>query len=1140
MKSLTKLRLINWHYFNNITTDIKNITFLTGPNGTGKSTIIDALQILILGSTRSDNFNKAANEKGRSGRSLLSYLRCQTGIGDDNSVIAVRDGSFSSYIAIEIFDDVNEITFTLGVDFDVSSSDSIDKHFFYLDSAFPENGFTIKDGAKTRPMAYKELSSFVKDNYESGHYRFFDTDAEYKEFIKEAFGNLPEKYFSLFKKAVSFTPISNISSFITEYICDEDLSVDIAPMQKNIEQYKIMEEEGKQLKEKVEALSKIQGLYNEFSNFKKRSKTLVYLNSRLEYEESKEKIEALTERLGIANARFDEIDEEIASLDEEKASLENDLNSYKAKIMQSENYSLTEKLSLKKESLTKEIATLQMRAGQVASSLSSYYESYISACSYFVSYFKDFDSSKLGENIANKLNGVLSLANEIAYEASSSKEGLREDSFDFLSLKKFRNDIASLKNSSMQLYHLLGDAILEANKEAFALQNEMNSVNNGKKPFERLGHAYMAIKEGLETALKSRHGDAYVNVYCDLVDVNDPEWSFALEAVLAPQKFNLFVNPRYYEEANQILKGLCVDYKFYRVSLVDTDRLLDANIEADPGSIAELIDTDDEGARAYTDYLLGRIKKCHSFEEARRSGSGLCKDATGYRGYASWYLNRENAKVSYLGTRVSDSAKAHAGDDYQTIRRKQSMLSDFLSKVETLTKLDLISEKEILSYEEDVNKLSSIDRLESAIHEVEEEMSSLTSGDDSHLQRKVGELSDKLDSIQEERNSLLTERGKIIASKDRLENEDIPLVKKTFEHAKAALEAYPEEVLKNEYEPFFDKLINERHLSLAQIKAEAAREDSQTTNRILSSKASLFRLREAYVSANNLAYDVNNEESNEEFDKELENISKVLLPGYEEKIEKAHDDSVREFKDDFIYKLRTAIETVRLQIDELNKALEDSHFGRDSYRFKVSPNKDYLRYYEMIMDPLLLRNGDAESLFMEKYASTMDDLFSLISDSTSSSAEKREQIIRNVELFTNYTTYINFDLLVSRGMEAGNKQVISLARTFSTQSGGETQTPFYIAILASFAQLCRVNNAQDNNTLRLVIFDEAFSKMDGARIMKSTDLLRAFGLQAIISAPSEKLRDLISYVDLILVAMHEEKRKRSYLDLYEDKRKTLK
>ena len=45
---LDKLRLINWHYFLNVTADIKKITFLTGANGTGKSTIIDAMQLLVI------------------------------------------------------------------------------------------------------------------------------------------------------------------------------------------------------------------------------------------------------------------------------------------------------------------------------------------------------------------------------------------------------------------------------------------------------------------------------------------------------------------------------------------------------------------------------------------------------------------------------------------------------------------------------------------------------------------------------------------------------------------------------------------------------------------------------------------------------------------------------------------------------------------------------------------------------------------------------------------------------------------------------------------------------------------------------------------------------------------------------------
>ena len=80
------------------------------------------------------------------------------------------------------------------------------------------------------------------------------------------------------------------------------------------------------------------------------------------------------------------------------------------------------------------------------------------------------------------------------------------------------------------------------------------------------------------------------------------------------------------------------------------------------------------------------------------------------------------------------------------------------------------------------------------------------------------------------------------------------------------------------------------------------------------------------------------------------------------------------------------------------------------------------------------------------------------------------------------------------------------------KSGGETQTPFYIAVLASFAQLYRVNDAtRFGNTVRLVVFDEAFNKMDSDRITESVLLLRKMGLQAIICTPPDKVSGHYAY-----------------------------
>ena len=73
MKKLKKILLINWLYFSKELIEVGDINFLTGKNGAGKSTVIDALQIVLLGETNSRNFNQAANEKSQ--RSLEGYLR---------------------------------------------------------------------------------------------------------------------------------------------------------------------------------------------------------------------------------------------------------------------------------------------------------------------------------------------------------------------------------------------------------------------------------------------------------------------------------------------------------------------------------------------------------------------------------------------------------------------------------------------------------------------------------------------------------------------------------------------------------------------------------------------------------------------------------------------------------------------------------------------------------------------------------------------------------------------------------------------------------------------------------------------------------------------------------------------------------
>lgn len=48
MKKLKKILLINWLYFSKEVIEVGDVNFLTGKNGAGKSTVIDALRSFCL------------------------------------------------------------------------------------------------------------------------------------------------------------------------------------------------------------------------------------------------------------------------------------------------------------------------------------------------------------------------------------------------------------------------------------------------------------------------------------------------------------------------------------------------------------------------------------------------------------------------------------------------------------------------------------------------------------------------------------------------------------------------------------------------------------------------------------------------------------------------------------------------------------------------------------------------------------------------------------------------------------------------------------------------------------------------------------------------------------------------------------
>ena len=181
----------------------------------------------------------------------------------------------------------------------------------------------------------------------------------------------------------------------------------------------------------------------------------------------------------------------------------------------------------------------------------------------------------------------------------------------------------------------------------------------------------------------------------------------------------------------------------------------------------------------------------------------------------------------------------------------------------------------------------------------------------------------------------------------------------------------------------------------------------------------------------------------------------------------------------------------------------------DSYSFHYQANPKYKQFYDMIMDE---DNIEGLTLFSEHFTSKHQLAINELFDRITIDDDAAEHA---VSAFTDYRTYLDYDIKIHHA----NGETSSFSKVNREKSGGETQTPFYVIIAASFIQL--FNNA--NRPARLVLFDEAFNNMDEGRIETMMKFYQTLNLQTVIAVPSQRMDTIQPYVDSTLVVLREDR-----------------
>jgi len=633
-------------------------------------------------------------------------------------------------------------------------------------------------------------------------------------------------------------------------------------------------------------------------------------------------------------------------------------------------------------------------------------------------------------------------------------------------------------------------------------QDLLRDIRSELADLERGILRYPDAPRELRAALEKAGIEAFF--LAEAAEISAPDWVDAVEGWLNTRRFAVLLDPVHFQKAIEVYNRL--PRSVAGAFIPNIEKMRDA--AARQGSLAEIVKA--EGyARIYIDYTLGKVMRS-DLANLKTYDSAVTKECMTYMNHTASRIKEDVYRRHYLGRAALEERRKILTAESERVE------AEFISAER--------EEREARGREDCCNRvirflpelkylfpsIADAELLANQLAASEKELAAIDTQSFKELENKRDELTKYLALLKKDNDKLHDTRGSL--------NTKLTNCRDDLDHYTQAQEE-KEEAIKNfggdhplmiaECEEYAQDKLSKNSITDLTNTYEATLKGFRTHTETC--KREYNRLVVDY--GNEFHYFLGMEPSeNTEAETLLKRLEMSELPQYREKIAKAYQDAEKEFKDHFISRLNEHIEEARESFNEINDILRTLHFGRDQYWFHLEERNDRKGQIEVIRQSAKIPPNDGglfSQLVDPNEKKAAEELFNRILNSPLDSKELKE--------ICDYRTYFHYDIRIKETDnldEDDNPVILSLSRVLKEKSGGESQTPYYVAIAASFY---RFYKARPETTVRLVIFDEAFNRMDDERIGKILEFYKDLNLQIITSVPPEKIEAIAPYMDRINV-----------------------
>lgn len=1080
MKYLESIKLVQFFLFEKQEIRLQEITGIFGPNASGKSSLVDAVQIAMFGANaRLVSLNAQADERTTT-RTIRSYC-----LGMHDETKRARDNA-TTYITLLWRDSVTKEPTSIGVclyaSVDTEGHEVRGRYIVPGVELAMQDHLEIVDNQE-RPRAWETFRhQLVERSKVSGEDPFF-TDSE--RYIKAALlalrGSSGAPSFEAFKSAFRFALRMRFDKSVDNIVRNDVLEArptNIQKFKEVTESFRKLAQMVAQVKAKIDDGEKVEAEFSRAAAASVRATTwsgLSCLVAREEAVDAKNRAEedkqgADDELVLLREAHKQASDSWQDAKDEEKLNLELRINHPAHKEhgeLQSDINKATETVGKKSQEIRDKLNLIRHTLNEAAKST----------------------------HLQSNASAIGAVVKSIDSALPTSSEMSKEQLFAVLkpSLKEAARAVSELFNVSMGIARTLTDAEV-------SLKISENAMLRAKEGRSRLS------PETERLLAELRNNGLHPTPVCDLVKITDPEWQPIIEAYLGRNVEALLVEKDEESVAFSLYRGLTGPRAIYGAKIVAANKQNDA--VAGAGTVAELIDGDHPAAVSYLRKRFGGMLRAMTDAEALAGQRTLTLDGMivqsgeydRIKPIAKGHLKigGDNSQKEILSKEISG-----LNENIRKIKLQQKEIKELIDSLGNITNESIVMKYMLDACDEMHSARSTITSLSQRLSNSADAEYVRLSELEQSWQIKAREIKPKVDRLQLDIGRT-TEKYEQCIKQEADASEKLKLATIAAEAA-VGNKDYDREFASGQWDILLEKY-GDQYGEMAEHCLHQEKESKKSMdNAIARGSKELGTFKEKYREQGAVnADDWRNER--EWMGDLLKRLRDTELSEFEEQMKNAFNTSQETFRTDVAIALSNNIDHLNNSMNRLNQVLSTCPVftNGERYRFHrtVRPQlKGLLKFVQDIAaygpnDDLLGGAGEMP----EEFRQLLDEKIAPGAAGVSSPLD-------------DYREFFEFDIEILRedSLTKATSIVGSLSKRLGTGSGGEHRAPLYVIAGAALASAYRLDSGNSDG-LRLILLDEAFNKMDTANIVATMRYLEQLGLQIFMASPGDNLGTLTAFL----------------------------